>query len=273
MTTTSAELDVIQHFFFGDPAAPLFGAYHAAAGPGQERRGVVLCAPWGQEYIRSHRALRQLALRLARRGIDVLRFDYSGCGDSAGDEAMADLDRWTSDVRTAVEELGRRSGARRFALVGLRLGGALAIRAADTCDNVDALALWEPVLQGVDYAAELVEQHRHALWRYAHRPGSPPHPGDPTEILGFALGPRLWGHWQALSLDGASLSATRSVLLVEHKATEPVSRFAQDLTARGHGVTLERIEGPVIWTEDPDKALVPQATLEAIVDWLAGGAS
>ena len=47
---------------------------------------MVLCYPGGQEYIRSRRAFRQLAIRLSSAGFPVLRFDYHGCGDSSGDD-------------------------------------------------------------------------------------------------------------------------------------------------------------------------------------------
>jgi pimeloyl-ACP methyl ester carboxylesterase len=66
----------------------------------------------------------------------VLRFDFRGCGDSEGDEAVAGTDAWRDDIGTAVEELKRRAGAARVALAGLRLGGTLAAQAAAGRDDV-----------------------------------------------------------------------------------------------------------------------------------------
>jgi len=51
----------MEPFYFRQPSRPLFGVYHPAQ-PGKSRNvGVVLCHPMGQEYVRSHRSLLQLA--------------------------------------------------------------------------------------------------------------------------------------------------------------------------------------------------------------------
>src|SRR5207249_11329319 len=51
------------------------------------------------------RGCRQLAARLARLGLDVLRFDYYGTGDSAGQGEDATLHTCIEDVVRATEEL------------------------------------------------------------------------------------------------------------------------------------------------------------------------
>jgi len=63
-------------FYFGAGERRLFGVYTPARHGG--RRGAVLCPPWGQEYLRAHRSIAQLANTLATAGVHVLRFDYSG---------------------------------------------------------------------------------------------------------------------------------------------------------------------------------------------------
>ena len=62
----------------------LFGLF-----PPPEREGriaVLICAPFGQEVVRSHRLFRVLSDRLARTGIAVLRFVPYGTGDSPGED-------------------------------------------------------------------------------------------------------------------------------------------------------------------------------------------
>ena len=60
------------------------------------------CQPLGHEYIRAHRTFNQLAAGLARAGFPVLRFDYSGTGDSSGADEMGSVKRWMADVREAM---------------------------------------------------------------------------------------------------------------------------------------------------------------------------
>jgi alpha/beta superfamily hydrolase len=76
-------------FYFGDSAKPLFGIYNPAH-PAHDRQKALLICPAGfRDYMRSHRLLKQLAVSLSERGIHVLRFDYAGCGDSAGNSCFA----------------------------------------------------------------------------------------------------------------------------------------------------------------------------------------
>src|SRR4051812_19656384 len=112
---------------FGEPAAPLFGMYHAGRAAASRRCGVVLCNPIGDDLVRAHRTLRHLAERLAEAGFPVLRFDFHGTGDSGGDERdPARVATWQGDVARAIDELVSRSGAQEIALVGLRMGATIA---------------------------------------------------------------------------------------------------------------------------------------------------
>ena len=74
--------------FFAPTDRQLFAVHHALPG-GKGRRRVLLPVGPG---VREHGAgLPQPAARLAQAGLQVLRFDYFGCGDSAGTAEEADL--------------------------------------------------------------------------------------------------------------------------------------------------------------------------------------
>ena len=78
-----------------------------------------------------YRVWRILAERLAGVGFDVLRFDYEGTGDSAGDpEEPGRLEAWIGNIERVVEEARALAGASEVALVGLRIGATLALQAA-----------------------------------------------------------------------------------------------------------------------------------------------
>ena len=97
------------------------------------RRGaaVVLCPPLGSDYVGVYRVWRILAERLAGIGFDVLRFDYEGTGDSAGDpEEPGRLEAWFGNIERVVKEARELAGSSEVALVGLRIGATLALHAA-----------------------------------------------------------------------------------------------------------------------------------------------
>lgn len=135
----------------GTSERPLYAILSAASGT-RQRRAVVLCAPFGDEYPRAHRTGRLLAQRLAAAGAAALRFDYFGTGDSGGDDDEFSLDGAVRDTVAAVAEAQEVGGVRQVTLIGLREGAAAAARASALAPGVDRLVLWDPVLEpaGVD---------------------------------------------------------------------------------------------------------------------------
>ena len=163
---------------------------------------VLICPSVGQEHVRAHFILRRLAQRLGELGVPSLRFDYYGCGDSMGESVDADLDRWIGDVEDAAAELRRRTGAARVVGVGVRLGAPLLGACAERL-GLDRLVVWDPVLDGERYLAELRETHRRFSpgWRRLFR--SPAAPRGGTELLGLCCSERAARRLRALRFDPA----------------------------------------------------------------------
>lgn len=151
-------------FLFGSPTRTLVGIYHPRLPAAPPRAAVVLCNPFGHEAIRAYRFGKVLAERLARNGCDVLRFDYYGTGDSGGTDDDADLAAWAGDLANARRELLRRSGLPTCRIVGIRLGGLVALSAAATQPGLaDRVIAWDPVVDGAKYLAYLARRHRETL--------------------------------------------------------------------------------------------------------------
>lgn len=175
-------------FHFGTSERRLFGVYHPAITSRMTVRAVVLCYPWAHEYIYAHRSMVKLASRLAESGLHVLRFDYFGTGDSAGDAVDVSLDGCREDILTAAEELMDMSGGESVTLIGLRLGASLAAEVAMAeRDIIDRLLLWDPVIRGPDYVAELFHSAANMPIGKAPPPERPAEKGGGHEICGFPL--------------------------------------------------------------------------------------
>lgn len=147
----------MEAFYFGPSDNYLFGAYHEPTN-GNRREGIVLCSPFGQEYLRAHRSLRRLAINLAAQGYSVLRFDYRGTGDSAGTLAGVTADNWQQDIRHAVQELIDIAAVPKVALVGLRVGALLAAQVAAHNPQISRLLIWDPIVSGQAYIDELTSE-------------------------------------------------------------------------------------------------------------------
>jgi len=126
---------------------------HHPGGTGSNNVGVLICAPIGQEYIRSHWIMRQVVNQLCNSGYSVLRFDYTGCGDSAGSNFEGGVQQWIQDTRQAEQELRKISGCHRTVALGVRFGAMIASQA-----NLDSsLVFWDPVGKGTEYLKELMD--------------------------------------------------------------------------------------------------------------------
>lgn len=145
-------------FFFGESKNQLYGVLHPMQGAAKKPASVLLCNAFGQEYMRSHRALRQLAVMLCKQGYDVLRFDYRGTGDSALELDAVDAQDWKDDINIAIDELKDISAVQSVHVIGLRLGGLLAASACAEREDIESLNLWDSISSGDQYINELREE-------------------------------------------------------------------------------------------------------------------
>jgi pimeloyl-ACP methyl ester carboxylesterase len=190
-------------FFFGE-RGEVFGLYHPAAPGHAPSRVMLLCPPLGQDQIRCHRLYRQMADALAADGVPALRFDYYGCGDSAGDSRDVRWDRCIDDIVVAAEELRSRAGLHEVAAFGARLGGSLALKAATRAGFEDVI-VWDAVVDGADYVRSL-ESMQESLRQDSRRFV---HPRKAEEVegqwLGFEADPALQAQVRGMALSRDAL--------------------------------------------------------------------
>ena len=132
----------------------LFAVLHepAAAATGE---AFVFCHPLAEEKLWAHRAFVTFARELAAAGHAVLRFDMAGSGDSDGDFSDVSVTSSVADIRSAVDDVRRRTGVDRVSLLGLRFGATLAALAAEQ-GGIHRLVLWSPVVDGDRHLQELL---------------------------------------------------------------------------------------------------------------------
>lgn len=260
--------------YFGSRSRRLFGLYRAPSGPTTKGApsGVLLCQPIGREYLRAHRSLRQLANLLASQGHHVLRFDYFGTGDSAGDASDTDLDGMGSDVNIAAEELREISGSRTIAVAGLRIGATLAAGyAASNPRQVRAVVLWDPVIRGDEYLRDLL-----ATADSMEHPAEKPHrrssaAGGGIELLGWVMPQASYEQIARASLENFLASPPARTLALISESGPPIppeAATAQDPERRLH---WERYHDPHPWAEVPSSMTgeIPSRAIARIAAFLA----
>ncbi len=251
--------------YFGSRERRLFGVYTPARSGAASPRAAVLCAPFGQEYLRAHRSLRQLGIQLADAGYHVLRFDYFGTGDSAGELAQADVAGWEDDILAAIEELRDTCNARRVSLVGLRLGATLAARvAARSRAQVDAVVLWDPVVDGERYMRGLL--HDATGGRFAS--GQPLADGQSWEVLGFTLEAALARDIAGVKLLDSAAALPARALVLASDDDEAAALAALPARADGSAIAVERLDSEAVWLKSDDgPGALPVRVLQRITQW------
>lgn len=239
-------------FFFGSPGRQLFGFHHEPRG--SPVAAVALCPPWIAEYQHAHRSLHSLAKRLAARGCHVLRFDYSGQGDSWGDSTHFDLDQWTEDVGEAVREIRTISGLPRVDLVGLRGGAYVVARAAARLPGVRHIVYWDPVTSGAAWLREV---------------GVPAGPvSAPIDLGSWRVTPEFVDQVRRLRPEDYTAGSADRVLVLLTQSEDRTS--AADSLAEDFRVEMEWLEQPAAWQEDKAiwRGQVPVKAVERIAEWL-----
>jgi pimeloyl-ACP methyl ester carboxylesterase len=255
----------MQVFHFGSGPEPLFGTYHPAEFQRTPSRGVLLCNPFGEEAIRAHRIFRVLAARLAREGIHVLRFDYFGTGDSSGESPEGTPGRWQKDVRSAHDELVRRSNASQVVWVGLRYGANLALAASARPVKLARLILWDPLLNGREYLTELAESHaaymRWELERWQPAPDAPP------QALGWPLTDELRRSLERLDFSQPGFSSARHTLAILSTPDAGAERIAARMV-EGQTTDVRVVQSQSPWNSDEalNSTLVPGEIVNAIIE-------
>lgn len=246
-----------QAFFLDAHPGRRFCLYHPPQG---QVRGAVLHVPaHAEEMNKSRRMVARQARMLAARGMGVLQLDLHGCGDSDGLSADARWETWREDVLLALAWLRARTDGP-ISLWGLRLGGLLALDAAQERRDLASILLWQPVTEGAAYLTQFLR-----LRLAAEMLGSGGSAGDTgtlrkelaggasLDIAGYTITPAL-----ALAIDGAAAQAMAAPACPVHwldlvpqpgRAMAPGrAALARQLAESGWTVEAGVVHGPAFWS-------------------------
>ncbi|RPJ44331.1 MAG: hypothetical protein EHM16_15760, partial [Betaproteobacteria bacterium] len=262
-TTVSGAATVeLEPFFFGVDGRRLYGLLRVALR--SVGVGVVLCQPHAHEYIRCHRAFRELGQRLARAGFPVLSFDYYGTGDSGGDYQDGTISGWVADAALAIDVLKQKMKVERVCLVGLRLGATLAMMAGAGRRDLAGIALWDPIVAGADVEREIVRiTEIQALDTIRQRDIAY------QDVLSYPLTPHLAHEVRQLDLCALASPGMPALLVLESEGEGSGRRFADQARTLGGRVDFQCIDEARIWLREPYEAIVPRNSMNALVSWIS----
>ncbi|QSQ27177.1 alpha/beta hydrolase [Pyxidicoccus parkwayensis] len=225
----------------------LYFVHHRA--PGGSRAAVLLVGPLGLERAHAYIVWTRWARHLASRGVDALRLDYRGCGESTGRFEDMTLPRWEEDVRAGLDYLRRECPGVPVVLHGLRLGALLAARVFQQ-ERAEGLLLWDPPESGRAHLMEVLRRKVAAdnlegtggTARSREDYVAELEAGGFMEVEGFPWSRGLWRSAESYDLALPSKDDARPWRVV-HLDGRPAERCL----APGHGRSV-RTPRPFFWT-------------------------
>jgi pimeloyl-ACP methyl ester carboxylesterase len=264
-----------QPFYFISNGQPLLAWLHTPANEIVFDHAVILCTSLGYEHVHAYRGLRHLASALAGRGIPVLRFDWFGTGDSAGDDQSHDLvANWKANIRDAVALLKNEYGFAQVSVIGFRLGALLAVEGLAENDSrgqetqsfaIENFVLWAPVASGRAYTRELRLLHSTALGTRQSESGTKEDLA--LESGGFSFSAQTAADLADLNLT-QHLAPFNQALVVQRDDMASDRKVLNWLAAQDVTAEVRTLPGVKDLLVEPHYTQVPDQAIAAISTWL-----
>ena len=254
MTVTMSGSEV--PFYFANGGYSLFGVLHTPVGPAAACDPFVFCHPFGEEKLWAHRVFVSYARRLAAAGHPVLRFDFMGNGDSEGSFSDSSMATACADVRRAIQEVRRLTGARSVSLLGLRLGATVASLVADEAEDIRRLIMWAPITDGARHMQELLRINvmtQMASFKQVRqdRPDlvAAMQQGHTVNVDGYEMGLELYTSVSALQLGSEPHAFGGPCLIVQVEPQPKPATDLQRLAASYPASTVRFAQEDAFWKE------------------------
>lgn len=267
-------------FFAGPRGVRLLGFLHPSLRPGPPAGAVLYCHPFAEERNLAQGVAVRTARKLAAAGFAVLRFDFSGCGDSEGRLEDADPADWLAEIGAAADVLKSRAGVDRLGVWGLRSGAGLAALWARGRSDLDFAMLQQPVTDFKMFMTQFLRQKIASGLTGGEGPKATVsslvdslRAGAIVEVMGYPVSARLHAGLTALGSivpAAAELACRACVLSISEgdEAPDPLARLVAGM-GDAHPRALQHVNEVPFW--DRYWRWEAPLTEDATVAWITGG--
>jgi uncharacterized protein len=262
--------------FFANGDRALFGVLHRPSAGAGARPAFVFCHPLGEEKLWTHRVFVSFARRLAAAGYPVLRFDFTGQGDSEGSFSEASMATLCADLRCAIQEVRRLTRVATVSLLGLRLGANVAMMGAEAATDLRHLILWSPITDGERYLQELLRINLMTQMAthkaiYQERPAlvAEMEQGRTVNVDGYEMGWPLYSSVSPIKPESHPHAFSGPSLIVQIDRQARPAAELQRLAESYPSATMTFAQEEPFWKEIPRFYQHAPNLFDVTTDWLA----
>ncbi len=160
--------------------------------------------------------------------------------------------------------------------------------------DVDALVLWDVVVNGKAYIDELVDFEKEKFrllgthpkkrsmveapqysdlylssFGWEEEPRTSPDSTIPAELLGFPLTEQLFAELNRIYLLTISKKPANHILLIDSNEKASDQRFRAHLKSMDSQLAYRHLPSPQIWIEDINKVMIPNEVLQSVTSWIS----
>lgn len=123
----------------------------------------IICHGFIGSKVGQHRIFIKMARKLCLAGYVVLRFDFSGCGESSGEYRDVTITGQIEEAKKAIDLVAKHPNVdcEQITLVGHSLGGAIAACVAAQDKRIHRLILLSPVAKPFDDIVQIIGNDRY----------------------------------------------------------------------------------------------------------------
>lgn len=247
--------------------------YSWTARPVEAKTCIVVCSSVLGDFVANYHRERLIGRLLASRGHGVVRFHYSGEGNSQGNRRDMTFSTLCDDagaVLDHVESLGFSS----FAVLGTRVGALVGAATVSALPSSVPLAVWEPPKDPLRFLAEAQRANRMsrasqgggekaANWREELEQNGVVH------LLGYDVYPAMVKSLENVDFLTTLGTQPRNVMLARFAAKEGAPDPIRDaLVERGFTVQYGSYGLTESWWFHSERAPESTGLIGATVDWL-----
>ncbi len=227
----------------------------------QKNVAAIIVGPIGPEYMHCHRTVKWLAIELANSGIQTIRYDPVGMGNSTGDLLQTDIfNHWLNSVVVLRELLLDSEEVDDVVLIGMR-SGCLVLHEYLQTNPVNSAVYWFPYVNGKSYLRDLGLIDKLMKNDFKH--------DAYIEGGGYPVSSDCQKRLSSINIAQKESNILGTALLIEDSDLFPNKKLIAQMSSSCKLTTLS-LDGLSEMTRQASLSKVPEQNISEIIKWFDG---